>query len=66
MRESKRWLKKTPTRLINEMRMRHAATALSTTQQEIIDICYDCGLENVGHFYTLFRQTYGMTPRGTG
>jgi AraC-like DNA-binding protein/quercetin dioxygenase-like cupin family protein len=63
VRESKRWLHKTPTILINEMRMRHAAAHLSTTQQEIIDICYDCGLENVGHFYTLFRQTYGMTPR---
>ena len=63
VREAKRWMKKTPTVLINEMRMRHAAASLSTTQREIIDVCYDCGLENVGHFYALFRQSYGMTPR---
>jgi AraC family cel operon transcriptional repressor len=63
VREAKRWLRKTPTALINEMRMRHAAAVLSTTRREIIDVCFDCGLENVGHFYTLFRKTHGMTPR---
>jgi AraC family cel operon transcriptional repressor len=63
VRECQRWLRKTPTALINEMRMRHAATRLSATQSEIIDICYDCGIENVGHFYTLFQKFHGMTPR---
>jgi AraC-like DNA-binding protein len=63
VREAKRWLRKTPTVLINEMRMRHAAAALSTSRREIVDVCYDCGLENVGHFYALFRKSYGMTPR---
>jgi AraC family cel operon transcriptional repressor len=63
VREAKRWLQKTPTALINEMRMRHAAAELSTSRREIIDVCYDCGLENVGHFYALFRESYGMTPR---
>jgi AraC family cel operon transcriptional repressor len=63
VRESKRWLQKTPTILINEMRMRHAATRLSTTQAEIVDICYDCGFENLGYFYALFHKCHGMTPR---
>lgn len=63
VRESKRWLQKTPTILINEMRMRHAANCLSTTQKEIVDICYDCGFENVGYFYALFQKFHGMTPR---
>ena len=63
VREARRWLGKKPTELINEMRMRHAARLLGGTQQEILDISADCGIENVSHFYALFRKSHGMTPR---
>jgi AraC family transcriptional regulator, dual regulator of chb operon len=63
VRETRRWLGKKPSELINGMRMQHAAALLSGTQQEILDICADCGIENLGHFYSLFRESHGMTPR---
>jgi len=61
-REVRRHLGKTPTDWVNEMRMRHAAQLLSGTRREILDICADCGFENVGHFYALFRKQFGMPP----
>jgi AraC family cel operon transcriptional repressor len=61
-REVRRHLGKTPTDWVNEMRMRHAAQLLAGTRREILDICADCGFENVGHFYALFRVQYAMTP----
>lgn len=61
-REVRRHLGKTPTDWVNEMRMRHAAQLLAGTRREILDICGDCGFENVGHFYALFRSQYAMTP----
>lgn len=61
-REIKRLLKKTPTDVVNEARLTHAAHELCTTSREIIDIAADCGLENLGHFYKIFRRRFGVTP----
>ncbi len=61
-REVRRHLGKTPTDWVNEMRMRHAAQLLAGTRREILDICGDCGFENVSYFYALFRVQYAMTP----
>jgi AraC family cel operon transcriptional repressor len=61
-RETRRLTGKTPTGWVNEMRMRHAARLLGGTQREILDVCGECGFENVSHFYALFRAHHGMTP----
>ncbi|AHF91674.1 AraC family transcriptional regulator [Opitutaceae bacterium TAV5] len=61
-REVQRLLKKTPTDVLNEARMTYAAHELNTTSREIIDIAADCGLENLGHFYKIFRRRFGVTP----
>ncbi|MDR1283153.1 MAG: helix-turn-helix transcriptional regulator [Opitutaceae bacterium] len=61
-REMNRLLKKTPTDVVNEARMTYAAHELNTTSREIIDIAADCGLENLGHFYKIFRRRFGVTP----
>jgi AraC family transcriptional regulator, dual regulator of chb operon len=61
-REVRRHFNKTPTDWVNAMRMRYAAKLLSETSREILDICADCGFENVGHFYALFRLYHGVTP----
>ncbi|WP_043583112.1 helix-turn-helix transcriptional regulator [Geminisphaera colitermitum] len=61
-REVQRLLKKTPTDILNEARMTYAAHELNTTAREIIDIAADCGLENLGHFYKIFRRRFGVTP----
>jgi AraC family cel operon transcriptional repressor len=62
-RAAKRWLGKSPTELVNEARMEHAARLLAGTDREILDIADDCGLPNLAHFYKLFAARYGCTPR---
>jgi AraC family cel operon transcriptional repressor len=62
-REFRRHLNRTPTDVINDARMSHAADRLATSNEEIVAIALDCGLENLGHFYRLFRASHGCTPR---
>ena len=62
-REFRRYLNRTPTDVINDARMSHAADRLATSDEEILAIALDCGLENLGHFYRLFHARYGCTPR---
>jgi AraC family cel operon transcriptional repressor len=62
-REVRRWLGKTPTELVNDARLAYAATRLATSQERIIDIAFDCGFENLSHFYKLMRKKLGVSPR---
>jgi AraC family cel operon transcriptional repressor len=61
-REARRWLGKTPTDIVNDARAAHAAARLAETDVPILDILLECGLENISHFYRLFRARYGATP----
>jgi AraC-like DNA-binding protein/mannose-6-phosphate isomerase-like protein (cupin superfamily) len=62
-RETRRWLKKTPTDIVNDARLAYAATRLATSSERIVDIALDCGFENLGHFYKLCRAKFGVSPR---
>ncbi|MCF3650010.1 helix-turn-helix domain-containing protein [Opitutaceae bacterium LMO-CP1] len=53
----------TPSEFVNGVRMAHAARELRVTERPIADIALDCGLSNLSHFYALFKQAHGMTPR---
>ncbi|HND60805.1 MAG TPA: AraC family transcriptional regulator [Opitutaceae bacterium] len=53
----------TPTDLVNAARMEFAARQLADTTRPIMDIALDCGLNNLSHFYALFRKRYGLSPR---
>lgn len=61
-RAVRKHLGRTPTDIINDARLAHAAQQLCTTDRPILDIIADCGLENVGHFYKLFRSRFGASP----
>lgn len=61
-RQTRLHLGTTPSELINKIRMEYAAMILSASDTPVADIALDCGFENVGHFYTVFRQHYGATP----
>ncbi len=52
----------TPTQFINKLRLTYAANLLFNTDQEIVDVSYEVGLDNLSYFYRLFKQQYGMTP----
>ncbi len=54
---------RTATELVNEARLTHAATELTMTDDPIARIAVDCGLPNLSHFYRLFNERFGTTPR---
>ncbi len=55
-------LGKTPSQLVNEMRMRYACRVLMTTDRKITEIAVDCGFTTTTQFYDLFRRFTGLTP----
>ena len=61
-RAARRFLGRTPTDLVNEARLAHAARLLAEDPRDIAAIALDCGLANLGHFYRLFRRQFGVTP----
>lgn len=61
-RMMRRYLDQTPSDYVNAIRMRYAATALTTDSAPISAIAEACGIPNMSHFHKLFRATYGVTP----
>lgn len=61
-RAARRFLGRTPTELVNEARLAHAARLLAEDPRDIAAIAIDCGLAHLGHFYRLFRRQFGVTP----
>ena len=59
----KKFLGLTATEAINRARMEYAACQLRTSTKKILEICFDCGFQNLAHFYRLFGEFAGMTPR---
>jgi AraC-like DNA-binding protein len=56
----------TPTRLIQEIRLRRAREALNDLayrQRKITDLAFDCGFNDYATFSRLFKQQYGLSPR---
>lgn len=62
-RDCRRLLQTTPRELVNQARLKWASMQLETSQKEIIEIAHECGFENLGHFYKLFKVKYQTTPR---
>ena len=62
-RETRRWTGKTPSDIINQARLDHAAHLLNMSHLDILDISLECGFQNLSHFYHLFRQRFGRPPR---
>ena len=62
-RSCQKYLGMPPGRLINEIRLHHAAVLLVSTQEKIIDICHEAGFDNLSNFYHLFQKMYGVAPK---
>jgi AraC-like DNA-binding protein len=43
-------------------RIIEAQRMLKYTNKDIIEICYDCGFNNIQHFYRVFSKVTGITP----
>lgn len=57
-----KYLGKTPTDFINELRINHAARLLSDTHDEITRIADRLKFQSLSRFYHLFKQQYGLSP----
>ncbi|GIT90691.1 hypothetical protein JANAI62_11460 [Jannaschia pagri] len=62
-RAMRRHLGTTPSAYVNGIRMEQAARMLDVTDLAIPDVAEALGIENLSHFYRLFGQQYGTTPR---
>ncbi len=62
-RECRRLLGMSPRELVNRSRLKWAAMQLETTEKKIVDIASECGFDNLGHFYKIFRARHRRTPR---
>lgn len=62
-RACKRFLNKTPSKLINDIRLEYAAKRLITTDIPVIEISDECGFESLSYFYHRFKEHYGMSPK---
>jgi len=61
-REIKKYLDKTPTQIVNEIRLEEAARQLTYTNNKVIDICGNVGFENLSHFNHEFKKAYTLSP----
>lgn len=61
-RSFKKHLGETPTIYFNKAKMNYARNLLVLTDYKVLDICSNCGFDNVGHFYKLFKRCHNMTP----
>lgn len=52
----------TPSEFINDLRLTYAANLILTSNLKIIDICYECGFQNLSWFYQSFSEKYQTTP----
>jgi AraC family cel operon transcriptional repressor len=62
-RSCRQFFKASPRDLTNTARLKWAAMQLETTEKKIIAIAQECGFENLGHFYKVFRAAHHFTPR---
>ena len=53
----------TPGEYVNRIRMEHAARELKLSSRPIADISLECGIQDLSHFYALFRATFRQPPR---
>lgn len=62
-RACRRFMGVSPTEYVNRLRMEHAARELRLGSKPIVEISLECGINNLAHFYALFRAAHRQTPR---
>jgi signal transduction histidine kinase/DNA-binding response OmpR family regulator/sugar lactone lactonase YvrE len=54
---------KTPSELIRNIRLEHAALLLKTTKLTVSEIIFKSGFSNTSYFYREFTRLFGITPQ---
>ena len=58
----RKYLDKSPTEFINELRINHAARQLMESNEEIFAIASDLNFKSLSRFYHVFKRHYGISP----
>jgi len=58
----KKKIGKTFTEMVNEARIKFACNLLKKSNKTIIEICYECGFNNLSNFNRQFRKISGTNP----
>jgi AraC-like DNA-binding protein len=53
---------KTFTEFVNELRLGHATRKLIETNNNVSEICFDCGFNNISNFNRIFKKKQNCTP----
>ena len=51
-----------PIEYLNEYRIRQAKRLLEKTDLQVMEVCLECGFNNLGNFLQEFRKHTGTTP----
>lgn len=62
-RSFKKHLNISPSAFLNDLKLNYAANLLARTDMPVTQIAFEAGFENLGYFYSLFREKYTSTPR---
>ena len=61
-----RYIKRTTgmtlTRYVNQFRISHACRVLAADNKPIVEICFECGFQNLSYFNRCFRKTKHVSP----
>lgn len=55
---------KSPMEYVNEYRIKKTKELLKETDKQVIDICLECGFNNMGNFIKVFKKHTGINPIG--
>lgn len=61
-RTVKKYYGVTVSEYVNNLRLNYFANTLVTSDIPVLDLCFDCGFQNVSYAYSRFKKQYGMSP----
>lgn len=61
-RSMKRFFDQTPTEFVNTLRLQSVTHQLLMSTKSVEEIAYQCGFNNLPHFFKLFREAYEESP----
>lgn len=61
-RSIKKHLDITASEYINDLRLTYISNMLIYSDEDIINLCYQCGFSNLSYMYSLFKKKYGVSP----
>lgn len=62
-RSVRKHLGTTPSRLVEDARQEFATYLLRMTDLSVLEVGYECGYGNAGHFHARFKARHGTSPR---